>query len=81
MKRDFEDVGRENLSVGSDIGEREPSLEQQAFNALSTEAKFERLNKLVQQSKIYSQVILDDMMEKASTKRFGVKRDSQENTE
>ena len=81
MKRDFEDVGRENLSVGSDIGEREPSLEQQAFNALSTEAKFERLNKLVQQSKIYSQVILDDMMEKALTKRFGVKRDSQENTE
>lgn len=63
------DENETNVELDSLIGEAKPSEEQQSFNALPMDVKFERLNQLVQQSKVYSQIILENMMEKALSKK------------
>lgn len=50
--------------------EKEPQTdEQKNFNELSMEVKLARLNQLVQQSQVYSQIILDNMLEKSMQKK------------
>ncbi|OBA23956.1 hypothetical protein METBIDRAFT_30314 [Metschnikowia bicuspidata var. bicuspidata NRRL YB-4993] len=69
------DYGLESLVKGE-----KPSKEQQLFNALPMEAKFERLNQLVQQSQIYSQVMLENMMKKALEKNVDQRKGSRKKT-
>lgn len=50
--------------------EKEPETEEQKdFNMLSVEVKLARLNQLVQKSQVYSQIILDNMLEKSIQKK------------
>lgn len=52
-----------------ELGSNVVSDEQKTFDLLSSNDKLARLNQLVQQSQLYSQIILDNMMEKSMEKR------------
>lgn len=45
------------------------SSEQREFDGLSNKAKLARLNRLIQQTEVYSQIILDNMLEKSLEKK------------
>lgn len=61
----------EELSLNLDryLEKEEETEEQRLFNDLSVQDKLGRLNKLVQQSQVYSQIILDNMLEKSMQKK------------
>lgn len=50
------------------------SSEQREFDELSSNAKLQRLNHLIQQTEVYSQIILDNMLEKSLEKKKLQKR-------
>ncbi|GEQ66504.1 hypothetical protein JCM33374_g167 [Metschnikowia sp. JCM 33374] len=70
MSQKEDDMNDLSSELDSLVQKAKPSEAQKSFNALSMEAKFERLNQLVQQSQIYSQIILENMMEKALNKKL-----------
>lgn len=57
------------IDVEDYVEKHEETEEQKQFNTLSANDKFERLNQLVKKSQVYSQIILDNMMEKAMEKK------------
>lgn len=61
----------EELRINLDkyLEQEDETEEQKTFNELSMDDKLNRLNQLVQQSQVYSQIILDNMLEKSLQKK------------
>lgn len=57
------------LNINQYIEADAETEEQKTFNELSMDDKLNRLNQLVQQSQVYSQIILDNMLEKSLQKK------------
>lgn len=64
MTNDFEDEDLNSLLPIEPLTE-----EQQEFNKLSKDSKFDRLNSLIKRSQIYSQIIADNILESSLNKR------------
>ncbi|PSK39651.1 hypothetical protein C7M61_001453 [Candidozyma pseudohaemuli] len=64
----------EEGNLTSFLKEDSVSSEQREFNDLSSNAKLERLNHLIKQTEVYSQIILDNMLEKSLEKKKLQKR-------
>lgn len=58
-----------DFDVNVDLANEPVSEEQQSFNELAVDAKLARLDVLIQKTQLYSQIILDNMMEKSLQKR------------
>lgn len=58
-----------DFNVEVNVTPQPVSEEQESFNKLHVEAKLARLDKLIQKSQLYSQIIVENMMEKSIKKR------------
>ena len=70
-----------DLEIKKYLQDNEITEEQKSFNELDGEAKLARLDNLIQRSQLYSQIILDNIMEKSLEKKRMAKKEAKKGSE